>query len=365
MNRVAVRVCLLLIAALPMMYAVNWANRQGGDESPSPHILNRAAGFIVAADRFGAIIETRDGDLRGIRRDGTTAWVINRKVLKGPADPQVVCVGHCPAAAVAVIDESGSSSVTYWTGNFRKATIVHPAKGETGGPIWAQSTALSIERREDASFNTSIVFNAPSSNPLRVRLGRRVANVFVNEPGNRAVTLVTGSSGYTQRATAMWFKRGSQGWKRVGRAARGRWSNACVATSGRTLFAGDAVAIANFGSSHAIRSFVQTPMSECVADRAGFVVAGRDPRRRHTLSVTRITPTGRFEWRRRFLNAYPVSSAVTFGTSHVMAVADRTQTVLLAEDGSIAASFNNRLAPFVTPDGAVVTLDRKGKLRRL
>jgi hypothetical protein len=365
MNRAAVRICLVLAFALPMIYfAANWANRQGDGGSSNAYDPHRPPGMIVVADRFGAVVQSRVGDLRGVRRDGSTAWTMSRKVLKSSVDPQVICVGQCPAAAV-VTNPSETSSVTRWTGANGKTTAVQSAKGETGGPIWAMSADQSIERWEDANFNTSIVFRAPGAEPLRVPLGHQTANVFVNDPGDRAVVLMTDATGNSSRATAIWFERGPRGWQRAGRAAQGRWWHVCMATSGRTLFAGEEVAIANFGSSHVSREPAQTQMSDCVVDRAGFFVSGRDRSRRHTLTITRIAPTGRSEWLRRFPNSFAAISADTARVPHVMAFANKTQTSLLADDGSTAATFSNRLAPFVAPDGAVVSLDRGGKLRWL
>lgn len=102
MNRAAVRVSLVLTLALPMIYfTVNWADRQGDHESLNSYDPHRPPGRILVADRFGAVAQSRVEGLRGLRRDGSTAWTMSRKTLKSSAKTPTLSSKNYTSIAMA------------------------------------------------------------------------------------------------------------------------------------------------------------------------------------------------------------------------------------------------------------------------
>lgn len=319
---------------------------------------------ILAADKYGAITLTANGNLRGFNRSGKQIWKRSFDRYDNPSNVAVgataICAAKCPSAIVKLpsgyvgvggADVSGSIARTLTSSDLKLIT--------TYG-----DNSLFADRPEQSS--SILQFLAGAGKTSTAPTARKidipgVAYIGVPPGSNRAIVGSVGDNPPKEAVQLRSLQRDGMTWKQVGPAIPGIAStNPCIAADGKNIgWVGDRIHFAKFGGASRKPYGPAATSGTCTIDSTGITAVLVPVEQTLGVRLIRFTLYGKELWNHK-LGRVDVLSNADAKNVVVRIQAGYRVTSINAKTGRVIYETDQPEKPYVADDGSLVQANRKG-----
>jgi hypothetical protein len=319
---------------------------------------------ILAADKYGAITLTANGNLRGFERSGKLVWERSFDRYDNPSGvaqgATAICADKCPSAMLKLPNGYVGVGGADPSGSVARALTASDLKLiATYG-----DRSVFADQPEQSSSVLQFMTGAgrvPIAPTVRKIPIPAVAYMSIPPGTDRAVIGSVGDDPPKAAVRLRSLQRVGVTWKQVGPSIAGIAStNACIAADGQHIgWVADRIYFAKFGESSSVPHGPPATSGNCTIDSEGITAVLVPVNQKIGVRLVRFTLDGRELWNHR-LGGVDVLSGGDAVNVVVRVQAGYRVSVINARSGLVVYTTDQPDKPYAADDGSLVQAIRKG-----